>query len=359
MEAGSADKLRFLMLDFYRFLAAIGVVLFHVNSIDSRAKSIIDVGSFGIFVDFFFMLSGFVLFHTYKDLKLSTTNYSTFLIRRLARIYPLHVATMTVLILMSVTFSYPSAIIEYRDLILNIFLMQAWGLSDKLTLNHPSWSISAELFCYLLFPFILVMMREVKIYISAPFVLAIFYFFSRSWMPFWEQPGGMYGANYDFGMLRALPSFLVGCLIYQIYQQIRISSRFFLYIGISIFFLASLQMFRLYNPNYVMATLAVSLLLTALGERDILYSKRISWILSVSGDSSYAIYMIHAILFTTILKFTWLSMAAPLQFFLPYLSVAIIFLTVTSHFVFKNFEKPARNFINSNLVPQPALRVAN
>ena len=349
---------RFIMLDFYRFIAAIGVVLFHVNIIDSRAKSIIDVGSFGIFVDFFFMLSGFVLFHNYKDLKLGIANYYTFLVRRVARIYPLHIATMVVMILMPVMLSFQSAV-EYREIIVNIFLVQAWGLEDKLTLNNPSWSISAEFFCYLLFPFIVVLIRNVKIYVSAPLVLIVFYMFSRPWLPIWEQSGGMYGANYDFGMLRALPSFLLGCLTYKIYQQVRILNSLFLYLGLSTFFLAAWWMFRLSNPNYIMVLLAFSMLSTALGERSISYSRRTASVLSKAGDCSYAIYMIHAILFVTLFRALWQALGEPIEFLLPYLSLATIFLIFMSHLVFKWFEKPARNFINSSLAPQPVLRMAN
>lgn len=347
------------MLDFYRFLAALGVILFHVNSIESRAKSIIDVGSFGIFVDFFFMLSGFVLFHNYKDLQLGVSNYFTFLIRRLARIYPLHLATMAVLICMSVALSFPISTADYRDIVLNTFLMQAWGLTDKLTLNHPSWSISAEFFCYLLFPFIVVMIRNVRIYVSTPLVLFIFYIFSREWLPFWEQSGGMYGANYDFGMLRALPSFLLGCLTYKIYQQLKISNALFMYLGLATFLFAAWCMYRLSNPNHIMVLLAVSMLLTALGERSISYSRKIASFLSKAGDCSYAIYMIHGILFVTIFKFVWQALGEPIEFFLPYLCATIISLIFMSYAVFTGFEKPARNFINSSLAPQPALRVAS
>lgn len=358
MEA--SNKLRFLMLDFYRFLAAIGVVFFHVNSIDSRAKSVIDVGSFGIFVDFFFMLSGFVLFHNYKDLQLGVANYSTFLVRRLARIYPLHIATMAVLVCMPVLLSFPTGGVEYRDIVLNAFLVQAWGLADKLTLNHASWSISAEFFCYLLFPFIVVVIRSARIYVSAPLVLIVFYVFSRPWLPLWEQPGGMYGANYDFGMLRALPSFLMGCLTYKIYQQVKISNSLLLYLGLSTFLLAAWWMFRLSNPNHIMVLLALAMLFTALGERSISYSGRIASILSKAGDCSYAIYMIHGVLFATLFRFMWQALGEPIEFLLPYLSVTIISLTFMSYVVFKGFEKPARNFINSSLAPpQPALRVAN
>ncbi|AYM64404.1 acyltransferase [Agrobacterium fabrum] len=354
-----SNKLRFLMLDFYRFLAAIGVVLFHVNSIDFRAKSVVDVGSFAIFVDFFFMLSGFVLFHNYKGLQLGVASYWAFLVRRLARIYPLHIATMAVLVCISFTLSIPVGTVEYRDVVLNILLVQAWGLTDRLTLNHPSWSISAEFFCYLLFPFIVVIIRNVNIYVSAAIVLAVFYIFSRAWLPLWEQSGGMYGANYDFGMLRALPSFLLGCLIYKIYEQVKVSNALFLYLGLATFLLAAWLMFRLSNPNHIMVFLAFSMLSTALGERSISYSSGVASCLSKAGDCSYAIYMIHGILFVTLFKFVWQALGEPIEFLLPYLIVTIISLTLMGYAVFRGFEKPARNFINSGLAPQPTMRMAN
>ena len=62
MEASEAR--RFVVLDFYRFVAALGVFIFHLKLIDTGISPAWN-GSYGLFVDMFFILSGFVLFLPY------------------------------------------------------------------------------------------------------------------------------------------------------------------------------------------------------------------------------------------------------------------------------------------------------
>src|SRR6185437_15848205 len=80
------------------------------------------------------------------------------------RIYPLHIALVMVLVLLEGAYllaqsaggslglrgaftesASPAAIFS------NALLTQGLGVHDQLTLNHPSWSISAEFWTYLVF----------------------------------------------------------------------------------------------------------------------------------------------------------------------------------------------------------------
>ena len=103
-------------------------------------------------VDFFFLLSGFILVHVYGDVfaqGLGLRQIGCFLIRRLARIYPLHLATiLAILVIMRFRLG-PE---EQAGLIPNLTLTHAWGLSERYVLNAPSWSISVEFGAYLAFP---------------------------------------------------------------------------------------------------------------------------------------------------------------------------------------------------------------
>ena len=44
------------------------------------------------------------------------------------------------------------AIYTDRQLLLPLALIQSWGFSDSLSWSYPSWSVSAECFCYLAVP---------------------------------------------------------------------------------------------------------------------------------------------------------------------------------------------------------------
>jgi peptidoglycan/LPS O-acetylase OafA/YrhL len=114
-------------------------------------------------VDGFFVLSGFILSYVYRDAFAAAApgTYPRFLIARLARIYPLHLA-MTLLVLallgaMVLGTGFQPRVAErfsMRELLLHLGLLHGWGFSRMLAWNYPSWSISAEWFAYLCFPLV-------------------------------------------------------------------------------------------------------------------------------------------------------------------------------------------------------------
>jgi peptidoglycan/LPS O-acetylase OafA/YrhL len=110
-------------------------------------------------VDVFFTLSGFVIAYNYGGRIRSGADAARFVALRLARIYPLHFATLVILALLAATSGItglqvgsPSVYSFDRHLFLHLFLVHAWGLESELRFNQPSWSISAEFFAYLWFP---------------------------------------------------------------------------------------------------------------------------------------------------------------------------------------------------------------
>lgn len=121
-------------------------------------------------VDLFFVLSGFVLTVGYGAwfTTLQPARWSRFLARRLARIYPLHVAITLALsvgiTLITLRGDPPSDPQRYTvaSLLANLLLMHAWGTDRLLTWNQVSWSISAEWFAYLLFPLVVVVTARVQ-----------------------------------------------------------------------------------------------------------------------------------------------------------------------------------------------------
>lgn len=143
-----------------RGLAAWMVVLFHVRLAiaPSIGPAVMAVAAKGyLAVDFFFILSGFVLWLNYETRLRSgrLREWIDFLIRRLARIWPLHatmlgVAAALALLLAATgrdTSAYPLA-----ELPLHLALLQNWGFTRSLSWNDPAWSISCELAAYLLLP---------------------------------------------------------------------------------------------------------------------------------------------------------------------------------------------------------------
>lgn len=142
-----------------RGIAALLVAVYHLNGPDAPtalrvhgvAGTVVSHGYLA--VDLFFVLSGFVIALSYSDMLRTWDGrlYARFLIRRIARVYPLFaVITLVVGILLLTGLSHepvdhPAAALGY-----NMLMVQAWGFAPSL--DGPAWSISTEWAAYLLFP---------------------------------------------------------------------------------------------------------------------------------------------------------------------------------------------------------------
>jgi peptidoglycan/LPS O-acetylase OafA/YrhL len=144
--------MRVEQLTFTRFLAAIAIVIYHYG------KNIIpfnfEISSFvfrqaNLGVSYFFVLSGFIMIIAYNQNKVILT--LEYFKRRFARIYPVYF--MSIILLLGY-FLLSKGRIDFKGLILNITMIQAWIPGQALSYNFPAWSLSVEVFFYLLFPFL-------------------------------------------------------------------------------------------------------------------------------------------------------------------------------------------------------------
>jgi peptidoglycan/LPS O-acetylase OafA/YrhL len=119
----------------------------------------------GIFVDLFFVISGVVIASAYGNRVSTPAEYGLFIQRRFARLYPLHLATMTIYVLIAAVaaaglFRVDNAQrYDWTTLIPYLTLTQSWGAHGAIAWNGVTWSISAEMFAYLLVPMLLCPLR--------------------------------------------------------------------------------------------------------------------------------------------------------------------------------------------------------
>jgi peptidoglycan/LPS O-acetylase OafA/YrhL len=127
------------------------------------------VGKGYLWVEFFFMLSGFVLTYVYGARWREMWRWRTYLrfqATRLARLYPLHLTMLFVILFMVIAlralaahYGYVSIYDEkwhpintWSSFIANLFLVQAWNIFPYLSWNGASWFVSVEFLLCLLFP---------------------------------------------------------------------------------------------------------------------------------------------------------------------------------------------------------------
>jgi len=211
-----------------RAAAALWVLLYHLRLAVSRTfpDAGYDLGRDGYLgVDVFFVLSGFILSLNYTDRIRSRSDYVAFLGYRLARLYPLHLFTLVALLglahgamALGLHVNHPERYPLDRHLLANLLLLHAWGFEDILRYNLPSWSISAELFAYLLFPAFAWLAGRAR----RPWVLAILAgAASLGTVVILRTVLGHDDLHVvrDHALVRVSGEFLAGCLVYRVYAS--------------------------------------------------------------------------------------------------------------------------------------------
>jgi peptidoglycan/LPS O-acetylase OafA/YrhL len=140
----------------YRFIAALGVVLFHCHDRVDLSPTLLDrLGP--SMVTFFFVLSGFIL--TVVNDRSHAFKPRRFWVNRFARIAPLYYLAL----LVSIYFVFGHTATEgLAALLLDVTFLQAWSHKYALSLNGPGWSLSVEAFFYAIFPICLLVFRRLK-----------------------------------------------------------------------------------------------------------------------------------------------------------------------------------------------------
>jgi len=335
-----------------RFFAALWVVLYHWRvpwavEIDA-ATDLFAMGRFG--VDLFFILSGFVLAHVYLDARENGRfDFKRFIIARFARIWPLHIAVILLLLGVwagATAFDVPFERDQFalRDLPANILMIHAWGFAPDQTWNQPSWSISAEWFAYLAFPAYLMVAAKLKHRPLALLGIAISLFFGLD-----VVHGRLFGetlpmATERFGVIRIIPEFLIGIALYKLgraYVMPRLVARTALPVMLLVYLWAAHSGW----DDRAVALLGAPLIFL-LAELDRHAGETRAVALTYLGDLSYSIYMLHIPFF--MVAFNALQDVAGVvdQSMSTMLFAALLVLLLAASVVtFEWIEKPARIYL--------------
>lgn len=290
---------RFTQLDAMRFFFALVVVLVHTIGF----KATLVHGAFA--VDFFFVLSGFVLSHALINRPMSPLAFAW---ARIARLYPLHLVTLiwVVVLVGGVRRDVP----EYSPaaLALHIGLLQGLAVLEVQSWNFPSWSISVEFLVNVLILYPIVAMRSVIA--AAVIVLSSMVAIVLAWGPVFDQFNlqKVYGTVLSGGLLRGVVGILIGYLLYEAHLLIRPrldTARYVVAATIVEVVVLSLLAFCLWTDDGRWELLPLPLSAVMVLQMATVPG-RVSEALQSApfpalGNMSYAIYLIHVPLFLTFL----------------------------------------------------------
>jgi peptidoglycan/LPS O-acetylase OafA/YrhL len=362
-----------------RGLAAILVAVFHFEMAIGRfvpAGTTMFFEKSYLMVDLFFVLSGFIMLHVYGrafDGVLQRGQVRHFLVARFARTYPLHLFSLLLLVVIVrylTNWGNPPIVLEQpRDILPNVFMLQAFGVCHIYNWNIPSWSISAEWGAYLLFPFLALWIsrqrRLAPIAMTLGVLVAwccIMYVLPRKnpLNPAIPVPHNL-NTTFDYGWLRGVAGFSAGMIIYRLY---RISGVDRLMGGDAasalILLLVAAGLHFAINDALVVVLFGALVLNFALNN-GILHRVCNNRVLQYLGDISYSIYLMQIFLqepFEHGVRLPGVTGDARGKFnidFWPGLGYCVIYLfllvgiaTVTYYLV----ERPCRKWINArNPVP--------
>lgn len=211
-------SVRFLALDSWRGICALLVAVMHFPAAGPISESAFVRNAY-LFVDYFFVLSGFVIAHGYSRKIETGTDYLRFAVLRLGRIYPLHVAVLGLFLGFELLrLAVPalrgdgaapfSAGMSIGELLTSLALLNGVGFDTRLAWNSPSWSISAEMWTYLVFGFAVLALGRRHWLAFLP-IIAI------GMAAIWSLSPHYMDTTWQLGLIRCLYGFSLGALLYR------------------------------------------------------------------------------------------------------------------------------------------------
>jgi len=204
--------IRYVALDSLRGLCACMVVLYHFES-QSHFNDLAFIQGGWLFVDFFFVLSGFVIATSYGTRLAEGFPIGRFMWLRLGRIYPLHVAVLIVFLLFEFAFATLAPGFANRRPFTGDFSLDGWfymlGLvqiffgSGGAIWNGPSWSIAAEMWTYVIFALLLRFASRFTLPIClaiAAVAPVILFFLTDRYLHVFHESGAMVRALFGFSL---------------------------------------------------------------------------------------------------------------------------------------------------------------
>lgn len=357
-----------------RFIAALHVVLFHylnparldlAHPAHYATYHLIRYGYVGVSV--FFVLSGFVLAYNYPFFD-TRADRRRFWRARFARIYPLYLAALLLSLPIFISYTQFGSLFDVikagGKVGIEAALLNAWTPWTSCGINCPGWSLSAEAFFYVVFPFIIPAFRR----LGSRRLLALA---AGLWgmaviLPFlYTLAGGSVAADTHgkvlfrdvirFTPLLHLPQFLIGAVTGLLYTRRQANGTPFwkpsrglaaLALGVIIWAMLRFEIEYALVNNGLFAPLFAFILFVLARDSSFLtqiFSRR--WMMAL-GEASYAVYILQYPLagwFARIRQGTWIAVKLDYAPLLVY-TMLLVALSLASY---KFLETPTRRWIIS------------
>lgn len=317
---------RITVLDSLRGIAAVAVMLFHFTFFYNQVYSNLNIskhltvfwGHYG--VQLFFMISGFVIFMSIKNLK----SPLVFLKKRFYRLYPTYWICLTITSLFLVFFPNDIFKITFQQFIGNVTMFQ--GLLKIDNLDGSYWSLLPELLFYIMIAFLLLFNLQGHIVrVCSVWLILIF-------LNLFRPSIVEVLLNLRFGVF-----FITGIMFYRIYMK---QNSFVEYLLIIVSLILSYFIFDKLETTLVFLLLTSVFYLFITNRLNFLDIKFLRYL----GAISYPLYLLHQSIGFLIIR--WGKKHGFNDYFL--ITLAIITSFLLANLVYYRFEKPFMKFISKS-----------
>jgi peptidoglycan/LPS O-acetylase OafA/YrhL len=292
---------RYTALDSWRGLCAVMVALYHLP-IDAALLKFGLVRQGYLFVDFFFVLSGFVIMHSYGTKIRSGADAAAFLIKRWGRVWPLHVVLLAVFVVLEFVkaVAIQHGVLQgsafsggnnLTSILTNLLLVHSWGMHDGIFWNFPSWSISTEWAAYLFFAAVLLVGK--RVYLTLVIVVGLL----CAVLGMYFSPDTI-DMTYNYGVLRCISAFSLGILVHAAHKRVAVpvAMATVLEVAAVIVLAGALTVFGYGAATHVMPLVFGLVVFVFAGGAGAISQALTIRPLQKLGNYSYSVYMNHALL---------------------------------------------------------------
>jgi peptidoglycan/LPS O-acetylase OafA/YrhL len=335
-----------------RGLAALAVLLYHMGYMLGSYAPNMHKGYLA--VDFFFILSGFVISANYHVSVRPVISWFDFLSARFARLWPLFIfATLlgcvvatSKLIKYNGYFDVSGILLSlsFNSLMLPSFF-HAYGVDRLFLFNGASWSVFFEVLINIAFFAVLRKLNLGALLILTSIFASLIFFAAEI---YGSLDGGWAVANFYIGAIRVLFGFSAGMVVYLISKKIDLQLNTYITLGL----VACLCLSFFVKGGWLidcMIVVVVFPLLMLLGSKCNLYTS-LSKIGSFLGDISYSVYLLQTPLMLITAGATQVLFGRKIAEFSPLSGIVFIVTLITlSYLSWRYFEIPSRDYIRKKL----------
>lgn len=344
---------RYAALDTLRGVAALAVVLFHLGQVRLEP----DLASHGyLAVDFFFVLSGFVVAHAYETALCDRLTWTAFAVKRFIRLYPLALlgalAGAAILLLKWRLFPEkvdPLPTILASSVLNSLMLPNVFGgvasRNELFPGDGPLWSLFLEMLINLLWAAFGVRLRTTYLALFALANAAVLIVLTAH---HGNLNIGFDKATFAGGVVRVCFSFPVGVMIYRLHVTRRLPEISFgaVLLSVVLFFVFTQSVLLFRAPIWDLLSVLVTFPLVVVAGIHINGNSRLG---SFLGELSYPLYVLH---FPVLLIFSGLQQSILSAVNVHLLSTGAFITAISlSWATFCYYDKPLRRYL-SDLVSQ-------